>query len=428
MKPRITTSSSWFSRSVVGAIVPGALLCAAACGGEETAPAPIPVDVLAPPEVQVVSGTPSPPDEDPDGTSYPAFGYVVALGALGSTTVVGTTVEASSVGETDLETIEIWGAGPPTTGHVRAILRRSSNVLVATETGVFHTLDDKLVLSPASDILSGLDIRSMHLASGTSTEEIWVVAADGLYQLEDEELSRWNIDGTIPLDITDVLVTRQEATIAFGGSLYTVDLNSKRASLVDYDFGNINALLTGPGGVLQLATSQGLYERVSDDEFVQYTLADGSAVAEVHDVVLDPKQGSFAVTSSGVLLASGGAIPIGAATLPESTAPRVLAFDDIGNLWVGDDQTVHAFKLGTPLSFETDIKPILDEYCMSCHGDPPKDNTPGVDFNDYGTSVEYAAAIVLRVGTGQMPPAGSPPVSPENFEMIKRWHEGGTNP
>jgi len=121
-------------------------------------------------------------------------------------------------------------------------------------------------------------------------------------------------------------------------------------------------------------------------------------------------------------------MPEGVKALPEQSAPRIMAYDDIGNVWVGDDQTLYGLPLGTPISFATDVAPLLGTYCMSCHGEPTAENTPAVNFEDYATAVEYAAAIVLRVGTGQMPPLGSEPVPSADFEVIKRWHEGGDNP
>ena len=64
---------------------------------------------------------------------------------------------------------------------------------------------------------------------------------------------------------------------------------------------------------------------------------------------------------------------------------------------------------------------------MSCHT-TGTDNAPLVNFVDYATAVEYANAILQRVGTGQMPPFGNDPVPADAFETIKRWHEGGDNP
>ena len=124
-----------------------------------------------------------------------------------SDTTTIATVEASTINEAALDAIEVWGEGPQATGSVRTVLRRSDNLLVAAEQGVFHTLGDKLVLSPASDTLAALDIRSLHLASGTTDEQIWIAAADGLYQLENDELAKWTLEGTDPANITAVLAT-----------------------------------------------------------------------------------------------------------------------------------------------------------------------------------------------------------------------------
>lgn len=402
-----------------------------ACGSDPD-PGPVPTEKAPPPEVTVVKGAPADPAMPVEATIFGAKGYVVALDGLGSMPVVGTTVEASTVMGDELAPMEIWGEGPILTGRVKAVVRRAGNVLVAADNGVFHTLDDKLVLSPASDTLSALDIQSMHLTSGVADEVIWIVAADALYELKSGKLLKWSIEGTTPAAITAVLATDDAVYLGFGGQLYILDTKAQKATVVDYDFHAINEIVSGPDGMLHIATSQGLFERKSEGVYTQYTLAEGEAVAEVDDIAFDAKQGSFIVTSTGVSLATGGAVPIGMAHLAEQEGPRLMAFDDIGNLWIGEDQSVHRLPLGSKIGFAEDVRPILEKHCMGCHADPPTiqgENAPAVNFLDYDTATEYGASTVLRISTGQMPPAGkADPVPPTDFEIIKRWQEGGQAP
>ncbi len=400
--------------------------------GSDPDPGPVETEKAPPPEVTIVKGAPSDPVMPVEATTFGTKGYVVALDGLGSMPVVGTTVEASTVMGDELAAMEIWGEGPTLTGRVNAIVRRAGNVLVAADSGVFHTLDDKLVLSPASDTLSALDIQSMHVTSGVANEVIWIVAADALYELKSGKLLKWSIEGATPAAITALLATGDAVYIGFGAQLYILDTKAQKATIIDYDFGAINEIISGPGGVLHIATSQGLFERKAEGVYTQYTMADGEAVAEVDDIAFDAKQGTFIVTSTGISLATGDAAPVGMATLGEQKAPRLMAFDDIGNLWVGEDQTVYRLPLGSKIGFAEDVRPILEKHCMACHADPPTiqgENAPAVNFLDYDTATEYGASTVLRISTGQMPPAGkADPVPPAEFEIVKRWQEGGQAP
>ena len=101
-----------------------------------------------------------------------------------------------------------------------------------------------------------------------------------------------------------------------------------------------------------------------------------------------------------------------------------------------------------PVSFDTDIQPILDSGCVGCHGDGGNaglDLRAGVSYaNLVGTvSQNYAPALrvvagdpeasvlqekVADTGTfgGLMPPRGQ--LASEDVELIRRWIAEGANP
>jgi hypothetical protein len=101
-----------------------------------------------------------------------------------------------------------------------------------------------------------------------------------------------------------------------------------------------------------------------------------------------------------------------------------------------------------PVSFETDIQPILDASCVGCHGDG---GSGGLDLrgsvsyaNLVGTvSQNYAPALRVVAGDpeasvlhekvadtgafgGLMPPRGA--LASEDVELIRRWIAEGANP
>lgn len=384
------------------------------------------------PTVRLVNGKPEAAAEPAEVMTYSALGYVVAVAGIGSSPIVGTTVEASTLFSGQLGALEIWGEGPLTTGRVRAVLRRSENVLVAADNGLFHTVADKLVLSPADAVLSELNIQAMYRSSGAAAETLWFVTPDQLYQLKGDKLFRWTIDGADAATIGAVLVGEDKVYIGAGATLYALDPIVKKAEVTRYNFGRINVLALGLDGKLQIASDRGLFVAEGENSYVHYTFSNDGDVAAVDGVALDPKQGTFVVTGEDILLRTGGDKFKSVAVLPKTEAPRQISFDDVGNLWIGDDQSVHALALGTPVGFAEDVAPILEKHCMSCHGEPPTDpdeKAPAANFVDYKTAKEYGASLVLRISSGQMPPPGTEePVSPQDFALIQRWYEGGLNP
>jgi menaquinol-cytochrome c reductase cytochrome b/c subunit len=93
-------------------------------------------------------------------------------------------------------------------------------------------------------------------------------------------------------------------------------------------------------------------------------------------------------------------------------------------------------------SFSTDVKPILDKRCSTCHGNRPKGNFSIADYNSVMTSGDNAPVIIAGDAAnstlaqmlngektdagGQMPP--SRPLRPDQIGLIERWiNQGAQN-
>jgi uncharacterized membrane protein len=114
--------------------------------------------------------------------------------------------------------------------------------------------------------------------------------------------------------------------------------------------------------------------------------------------------------------------------LEPPTAPRVLTSDDAGGVWLGEGTAISGWTLGTPMSFETDVKPVLESYCSVCHAPPGANDAPPIDFLDYDVAVAKSAQVAQRIGTGQMPPASATPLPADSHQIILRWIASGASP
>ena len=105
---------------------------------------------------------------------------------------------------------------------------------------------------------------------------------------------------------------------------------------------------------------------------------------------------------------------------------------------VGTSDTGHAPSPHEPVSFSTEVMPILEQYCWECHSEDNTelglrlDSYEGVMAgSDYGTVVEAGdpsgSLLVDMMESGDMPEEGDP-VPPEQIEIIKTWiAEGAEN-
>lgn len=77
-----------------------------------------------------------------------------------------------------------------------------------------------------------------------------------------------------------------------------------------------------------------------------------------------------------------------------------------------------------------DVKPILDTYCVACHGSPPAGGAPATSrFDVYETTTipgakDKAEQIYVRsVVSKDMPPGV--PLSPEEQRLLTAWYRSG---
>lgn len=382
----------------------------------------------------VVKGAPNVPQYDPGGVSIDVGEEVTALGAKGSRLLVGTKSTVYGLGEVigTLQEASVWSDDPSataTTGAVHAIGRRSSNLLLTADNGVFHSSGDKLLVSPASAQLLGLGIVSVAAVAAPDGERLWMAASSGFYDLKGTSLSQWTFDGETGVP-TVVGANEKLVFIAYGDHLYELDPATGEAGRVPHEFGTIHQIAHGAEGSVYVAADKGMFERNASGGYTQYTLADGGEPAAAYGVVFDPKKGMFGVTSAGIVLAEPGKTPAGVMPLPASLSgaaqATMTAADDIGNIWIGAGNKLEGLKLGSTLTFDADVVPVFRKYCGSCHLDGAQ-NSPLIKLDDYETVVAMSAKINSRVSLGQMPPASAAPMPSEAFEIVLRWEASGRN-
>lgn len=382
----------------------------------------------------VVDGAPTIPAYDPGGVSIDVNDEITALGAKGSRLLVGTPSTVYGLGAVvgTLEEMSVWSDDPSvadSTGAVHSIGRRSTNVLVAADNGIFHTSGDKLLVSPASAELSALGISAVAAETSANGERLWFASTAGLYELSGSSLSKWTVEDESGPP-TFVATSEHLVFAAYGDRLYELNIDTQEAGLVPHTFGTIHGIAHGAEGTVYVAADKGLFERGADGGYTQYTLSDTAEPAVAYAAVFDPKKGMFGMTSAGIVLAEPGKKPAGVMPLPPSlsgaTAIPMATADDIGNIWIGAGNKLEGLKLGSTLTFDADVVPVFRAYCGSCHLNGAQ-NSPVIKLEDYETVVAMSAKIVSRISLGQMPPASAAPMPAEAFEILLRWEASGRN-
>jgi hypothetical protein len=76
------------------------------------------------------------------------------------------------------------------------------------------------------------------------------------------------------------------------------------------------------------------------------------------------------------------------------------------------------------VDYQTDVKPILDKHCISCHG--PGGRQQGRPMNTFATAKILASGIVQRStpNTGNMPPNPGQKISAAQHGILKAWLDG----
>jgi mono/diheme cytochrome c family protein len=81
------------------------------------------------------------------------------------------------------------------------------------------------------------------------------------------------------------------------------------------------------------------------------------------------------------------------------------------------------------ITYNANIKPLIDSNCLSCHSDPPRNGAPFplTNFEQVSVSAENGSllsALNKQTGeTGAMPPSGRLPQP--TIDLIAQWIEDG---
>ena len=87
--------------------------------------------------------------------------------------------------------------------------------------------------------------------------------------------------------------------------------------------------------------------------------------------------------------------------------------------------------------FAADVKPLLADHCLLCHGYPPRRNAPSSfrldvydDTNGVRGAKSEADRLVQSVLRGKMPPAASwgDGVGPNGTQLLQNWLADGAPP
>ena len=82
-------------------------------------------------------------------------------------------------------------------------------------------------------------------------------------------------------------------------------------------------------------------------------------------------------------------------------------------------------QLPSPLSYSHDVKPLLEKYCVDCHGAPKPSG--GLDLEAIGTEAEALQqawiwrAVRSRLGSATMPPPNSPAPATCEKQLLESW-------
>lgn len=388
-----------------------------------------------PPTLEVVYGAPSPPAGMPASEEHVVEGYASAVGANGALVVLGTTTAAYQASVQGIAALPIVGDEPDLpleTGIVRAVAPYEAGLLVAADNAVFFTAGDVLQLSLGNDALHPLGISAMTARTadddgdGTDEEHLTILAKDGAYELSGTTLTKWTVDGEDGAP-SAALAQKDWIYLAFGDRVYEVDKTSKTAYPLVFDIGSVKAiacdsLACDEGSLIYLGTDRGLVERGSDGGYSLYPLAaEGDPAVPVETFAFDAgRQRLYALAGDRVIRVHAGEVPEAVADAAKGDHPRVMAFDKLGDLWLGSGAQARSFALGTPLSFATDVKPIMKEYCAECHG-PGINGAPALDFEDYDTMVDLADKVIMRIIDGSMPPPGYQKVPKDKLQLLQDW-------
>lgn len=423
------------SRTLIALLVASTTF--AACQGPDEPSSTIkpPVDERL--ELRVVAGAPGVVKEEPQSNSYEVEGYVTTMAGRGTIVTVGTTTGVFELGASGPKLLPIVGVEPDlpgSTGIVRAMAGYDDGVLVVADNDILFAQSGALTRSAGKTTLATLGIEALGARfaddDGDMTTEthLSVIGADAGHELTAGSLVTWTIEEEMGAP-SAILAQKDTVYLAYGPRVYEVDKAKKEAIAVSLDMGNIHEIACSSvacdaGSLIYFASDKGLVERSASGVYSLYTLTEsGAANVGVESFAIDgSKQRLYATAGNQLLRIRAGDIPSAVATVAPTTEPRKLVVDKIGDVWTGTERDITKYALGTPLSFLTDVQPIMHEYCAECHA-TALNGAPKIDFEDYATAVGLVERIIARAAVERSMPPGTydKKLPAELITILKDW-------
>jgi cytochrome c5 len=398
-----------------------------ACGEETT------VEPPPPPEKElltVVLGEPTPGGET-EFLGATLSANATAVSSLENQVIVGTTVGAyaglfvaGSEGATGA--IDTLALGPAE-ARVNALASFQSGLLVFMPGRVGFTNGAPVEELADAELLVELGVSAVTTRRLESEGESHMLLANSAaYEFDGAELTSWTVPGETGAP-TAAAAREDLLLIAYEDRLYELDRESKTGVAVDLEVGRINAIACessscDASSTLFLATERGLCVRHSAESYTLYPLTNSEEEGTaIRGFALDAvSQRLYAWSDQALLQLTSDALPRRVAELEPASLPRVGAVDAAGDLWLASGTTLSRYETGVPLSFATDVLPIMSTFCASCHKAGIK-GAPPIDLEDYGVAKSKSDRIVARMSDGSMPPAGSAPVPADKFKVVQLW-------
>lgn len=433
------------ARTFVALLVTSAAF--AACQGPDnassgTSTGPATVDERL--ELRVVTGLPAAVNDEPSTNSYEVEGYVTTMAGRGNIVMTGTTTGVYELGSSGPKLVPIVGVEPDlpaSTGIVHAMAGYDDGVLVIADNDILFAKSGALTRSSGKTTLETLGISSILARfaddDGDMTTEthLSIIGTDAAHELAAGSLVKWTIEGETGVP-SAILAQKDTVYLAYGRHVYEVDKALGTALALPFDLGNIheiacNSLACDAGSLVYFASDAGLVERSASGVYSLYTLAAmGDSAVGVESFAIDgSKQRLYAIAGDHLLRIRASDIPVAVATLSASSASnsitkegRKLVVDKIGDVWTGAGQTITQFGLGTPLSFLTDVQPIMHEYCAECHATALQ-GAPKIDFEDYSVAVGLVERIIARAAVERSMPPGTydKKIPADLITILKEW-------
>ncbi|MEP7120001.1 MAG: hypothetical protein ABJE95_03785 [Byssovorax sp.] len=389
-----------------------------------------------PPTLTIVHGAVAAPTKEPEHSTAALSGYATATASNGSILAVGTTTSVYGVTPNAVTLLAIVGdepSLPAETGAIQAMTALDDGVLVAADNAVFFTKGSALQLSLANDVLHPLGITAMASrvadddGDGVKETHLMLRTKAAAYEIVGAALTKWTVAGEAGAP-TAALATKATVYLAFGDRVYEIEKDTKKAYPLVFDVGIVAEIACGTvacdaGSPIYFASDRGLVERSAAGDYTLYTLAEeGAPAVPVDAFALDgAKTRLYALAGPQVLRVRVGASPVAEATVTAPALPRHLVVDKVGDAWLSEGESMEKLALGTPLSFATDVKPILHAYCSDCHANATN-GAPKIDFDSYDATVKLSDTVVKRVVEGTMPPITYAKKLPkETVQLLVEW-------